>query len=403
MAIKEPCTLWTRLLFISMSVIKRLTLISDPTDEFPKNTNNSFKVRLPEPLSLQGEGWYATLMSLTVPDEGQSNAVIASDPHTKVIRYKHAISTRKWTDTGDPSTSAYLFIDTALSTKMIELEEIMNATQIVSTGSEFWKRVMQTLHDKIMTEVMKDQWNASVTEPDRKPIVFVNKHGMPQLSWKEESLLIKAIPKKDLLNNQQINMVEFYVNVDIALKFGLLRRKTGKTGYATSDFVLGPNLQYSLPTKTYGENTGPVGSRYRTYYNWEGDVYEGVNFSSRAFSIMTADNVKWMRLHQAFEWRLNNLDASFEKMVGTRKRTVMVYSDLVESTIVGSGKYPLLREVQLLRTGDGESTAEPLHHQWIKLRGQQLDIVEVEIASTSGPLAILPPGKTIVTIGLKQV
>ena len=386
-----------------MSEIKRLTLISDPTDEFPKNTNNSFKVRLPEPLSLQGEGWYASLMSLTVPDQGQSNAVIASDPHTKVIRYKHAISTRKWTDTGDPSTSGYLFIDTALSTEMIELEEIMNATQIVSTGSEFWKRVMQTLHDKIMTEVMKDQWNASVAEPDRKPIMFVNKHGMPQLSWKEESLLIKAIPKKDLLNNQQINMVEFYINVDIALKFGLLRRKTGKTGYATSDFVLGPNLQYSLPTKTYGENTGPVGSRYRTYYNWEGDVYEGVNFSSRAFSIITADNVKWMRLHQAFEWRLNNLDVSFEKMVGTRKRTVMVYSDLVESTIVGSGKYPLLREVQLLRNGDGESTAEPLHHQWIKLRGQQLDIVEVEIASTAGPLTILPPGKTIVTIGLKQV
>ena len=386
-----------------MSEIKRLTLISDPTDEFPKNTNNSFKVRLPEPLSLQGEGWYASLMSLTVPDQGQSNAVIASDPHTKVIRYKHPISTRKWTDTGDPSTSGYLSINTALSTKMIELEEIMNSTQIVSTGSEFWKRVMQTLHNKIMSEVMKDQWNASVAEADRKPIVFVNKHGMPQLSWKEESLLIKAIPKKDLLNNQQINMVEFYINVDIALKFALLRRKTGKTGYATSDFVLGPNLQYSLPTKTYGENTGPVGSRYRTYYNWEGDVYEGVNFTSRAFSIMTADNVKWMRLHQAFEWRLNNLDASFEKIVGTRKRTVMVYSDLVESTIVGSGKYPLLREVQLLRTGDGESTAEPLHHQWIKLRGQQLDIVEVEIASTSGPLAILPPGKTIVTIGLKQV
>ena len=386
-----------------MSEIKRLTLISDPTDEFPKNTNNSFKVRLPEPLSLQGEGWYASLMSLTVPDEGQSNAVIAADPHTKVIRYKHPISSRKWTDTGDPSTSGYLSINTALSTKMIELEEIMNSTQIVSTGSEFWKRVMQTLHNKIMTEVMKDQWNASVAEPDRKPIMFVNKHGMPQLSWKEESLLIKAIPKKDLLNNQQINMVEFYINVDIALKFGLLRRKTGKTGYATSDFVLGPNLQYSLPTKTYGENTGPVGSRYRTYYNWEGDVYEGVNFTSRAFSIMTADNVKWMRLHQAFEWQLNNLDASFEKIVGTRKRTVMVYSDLVESTIVGSGKYPLLREVQLLRTGDGESTAEPLHHHWIKLRGQQLDIVEVEIASTSGPLAILPPGKTIVTIGLKQV
>ena len=386
-----------------MSEIKRLTLISDPTDEFPKNTNNSFKVRLPEPLSLQGEGWHASLLSLTVPDQGQSNAVIASDPHTKVIRYKHPISTRKWTDTGDPSTSGYESIYTSLSTKMIELEEIMNATQIVSTGSQFWKRVMHTLHNKIMTEVMKDQWNASVAEADRKPIVFVNKHGMPQLSWKGESLVIEAIAKKNLMNNRQVSMVEFYINVDIALKFGLLRRKTGKTGYATSDFVLGPNLQYSLPTKTYDESTGPVGSRYRTYYNWEGDVYEGVNFIGSAFSIMTADNVKWLRLFPAFEWQLNNLDASFEKIVGTRKRTVMVYSDLVESTVVGSGKYPLLREVQLLRTGDGESTAEPLHHQWIKLRGQQLDIVEVEIASTAGPLTILPPGKTIVTIGLKQL
>ena len=386
-----------------MSEIKRLTLISDPTDEFPKNTNNSFKVRLPEPLSLPGAGWHASLMSLTVPDQGQSNAVIASDPHTKVIRYKHPISTRKWTDTGDPSTSGYESIYTSLSTKMIELEEIMNATQIVSTGSQFWKRVMHTLHNKIMTEVMKDQWNASVAESDRKPIVFVNKHGMPQLSWKGESLVIEAIAKKNLLNNRQVSMVEFYINVDIALKFGLLRRKTGKTGYATSDFVLGPNLQYSLPTKTYDESTGPVGSRYRTYYNWEGDVYEGVNFIGSAFSIMTADNVKWLRLFPAFEWQLYNLDASFEKIVGTSKRTVMVYSDLVESTVVGSGKYPLLREVQLLRTGDGESTAEPLHHQWIKLRGQQLHIVEVEIASTAGPLTILPPGKTIVTIGLKQL
>ena len=90
-----------------MSEIKRLTLISDPTDEFPKNTNNSFEVRLPEPLSLPGEGWYASLMSLTVPDEGQSNAIVAADPHAKVVRFTYPQMIRKWTDTGDPSTSAY--------------------------------------------------------------------------------------------------------------------------------------------------------------------------------------------------------------------------------------------------------------------------------------------------------
>ena len=380
-----------------MSEIKRLTLLSDPTDEFPKNANNSFKVRLPERLSLPGEGWHASLMSLTVPDQGQSNAIIAADPHTKVIKFKMSYVIRKWV------TGMYRFAEVKTVDCVLELEEIMNASQIVATGSQFWKRVMQEVHNKIMTELMKKQWDALLKDQDRKPIVFVKKHGMPQLSWKGESLVIEAIAKEELLNNRQINMVEFYINLDIALKFGLLRLKTGKTGNSQNDYLIGPNLQYSLPTKTYDETTGPVGSRYRTYYNWEGEVYEGVNYTSRAFTIVTADNVKWVRLHQAFEWQLNNLDASFEKIVGTRKRTVMVYSDLVESTVVGSGKYPLLREVQLLRTGEGESTAEPLHHQWIKLRGNQLDILEVEIASTSGPLAILPPGKTLVTIGLKKL
>ena len=386
-----------------MSEIKRLTLISDPTDEFPNNANNSFKVRLPERLTLPGEGWHASLMSLTVPDQGQSNAIIAADPHTKVVRFTYPQMVRTWTDTGDPSTSGYSKIEVPKVTSMLELEEIMNPSQIVSTGSQFWKRVMQEVHNKIMYTVMKDQWDALVRDRDKKPIVFVKKHGLPRLKWQGESLVIEAIPKKELLNMAQVNMVEFYINVDIAFKFGLLRLKTGKTGSSQNDYLLGPNLQYSLPTKTYDETTGPVGSRHRTYYNWEGDVYEGVNFTSRAFFIVTADNMKWMRLHQAFEWQLNNLDASFEKIVGTRRRTVMVYSDLVESTVVGSGKFPLLREVQLLRTGDGESTAEPLHHQWIKLRGNQLEIVEVEIASTSGPLAPLPPGKTLVTIGLKKL
>ena len=104
-----------------MSGIKRLTLISDPTDEFPNNANNSFKVRLPERLSLPGEGWHASLMSLTVPDQGQSNAVIAADPHTKVIRYIYPQMTRKWTDTGDPSTSWYFRIEVPKGTGMIEL------------------------------------------------------------------------------------------------------------------------------------------------------------------------------------------------------------------------------------------------------------------------------------------
>ena len=386
-----------------MSEIKRLTLVSDPTNEFPNNVNNSFKVRLPERLLLPGTGWHAALMSLTVPDQGQSNAIIAADPHTKVVRFKYPQIIRKWTDTGNPATSGYLRVESPLLNGQIELEDIMNASQIVATGTDFWKRVSQEVHNWTMKTLVAQQNNLLVNDGDSKPIVSIKKHAMPRLTWKEDALIIHGVPKKDLLNVGQINVVEFYINLDIALKFGLLKRKTGKTANVTGSFDLGPNLQFTNPSGTYNETTDPVGANQRQFYNWEGEQYMGVNYTSRAFTITTIENVVWMRLHMAFEWQINNLNASFEKIVGTRKRTVMVYSDLVESTVVGSGKYPLLREVQLLRTGDGESTAEPLHHQWIKVRGQQMDILEVEIASTHGPLAVLPPGKTLVTIGLKQL
>ena len=377
-----------------MSEIKRLTLISDPTDEFPNNANKSFKVRLPERLALPGAGWHASLMSLTVPDQGQSNAVIATDPHTKVIRFKFTEVIRWY------QLDSYRRVETPAIDAQIELEEIMNANQIVATGSMFWKRVMQEVHNKIMTIVAEKQKQLLVSRRDERPVVSVKKNAMPQLTWKDDTLMIHALAKKDAWNVNNVAMAEFLINLDIALKFGFVVEKIGQN---TTTYVMGSNLQYTLPKVTYDRHTMPTGDPFRTYYNWEDEQYVGVNYVSTPFTVVTLDKVKYLKLHLMFEWQLNNLNASFEKFVGTRKRTVMVYSDLVESSVVGSGKFPLLREVQLLRTGEGESKVEPLHHQWIKVRGNQLEILEVEIASTSGPLAILSPGKTLVTIGLKQL
>ena len=394
-----------RPLFI-MNEIKRLTLVSDPTNEFPNNANNSFKVRLPERLMLPGTGWHAALLSLTVPDQGQSNAVIAADPHTKVLKFKMTYVVRKFV------LNSYRRVETKTVDCEVELEEIMNASQIVSTGTQFWQRVMQEVNNKIMHNTMKEQIWRLINDPDEKPIVSAKKNALPRLTWRRSALVIQALSAKDLLKTDKSAITDLFINLAIALKFGLILEKTGQNN--TTTYEIGPNLQYTLPTSSYGSRTKPTGSQNRTPYDWEGEQYMGINpilvFGNTGsvtnhdpFHVVTHSGVKFVQLSLMVEWRLSNLDASFEKIVGTRKRTVMVYSDLVESTVVGSGKYPLLREVQLLRTGDGESTAEPLHHQWIKVRGQQMDILEVEIASTSGPLAILPPGKTLVTIGLKQL
>ena len=46
---------------------------------------------------------------------------------------------------------------------------------------------------------------------------------------------------------------------------------------------------------------------------------------------------------------------------------------------------------------------QPFHHEWIKLRSNRLEVIEVEIATPDGPLSILPPGKTIVTLEFRRV
>ena len=381
-----------------MSEIKRLTLISDPTDEFPNNANNSFKVRLPERLSLPGAGWHASLMSLTVPDQGQSNAVIATDPHTKVVKFSLTYLTRKWV------LGEYKRIEFKTKDYGVELEDVMNAKQSVTTGSEFWKRVMQEVHNKVMQSLMNEQDSALSFHGDEYPIVSVKKNWMPRMTWKDDVLVLHAVPKGDLLNANKSKVTSaFVMDPGIAERFGFVQQLQGVTGHE-----LGPNLQFTCPTVTYTNQTKPDSTipSARADLNWNGEHFVGTQPSDLTDDVMDqVFEVKGKRLHlsRMVEWQFNNLNASFEKIVGTSKRTLMVYSDLVESTVVGSGKYPLLREVQLLRTGEGESTADPLHHQWIKVRGQQLDILEVEIASTSGPLAILPPSKTLVTIGLKKL
>ena len=45
-------------------------LLSDVSEEFPKNTSSSFTVRLPEPLLLDEGKWVVRLLSLAMPGAG---------------------------------------------------------------------------------------------------------------------------------------------------------------------------------------------------------------------------------------------------------------------------------------------------------------------------------------------
>ena len=70
----------------------RITLISDPTDEFPNNKNNNFKVRLPAILNLPGDTWQVSLWSVSVADEGHSPTVLSSNQDIGLIKYCYTVT-----------------------------------------------------------------------------------------------------------------------------------------------------------------------------------------------------------------------------------------------------------------------------------------------------------------------
>ena len=134
-----------------------------------------------------------------------------------------------------------------------------------------------------------------------------------------------------------------------------------------------------------------------------GIIPRGLLGGTEIFKVKLGDGQAYLYLSRFVDWHFKNLNALFNTHVGGIKQTVMVYCDVVESTIVGAQKHSLLRKVELERKGEGRATIEPLHREWIKVRNQHIERVEVSLATPHGSLLGLPPGKTLITLGFRQV
>ena len=130
----------------------------------------------------------------------------------------------------------------------------------------FWQRVMQEVHNNVMKNLAQKQKDMLVSNRGERPVVIVKQYGMPRLKWKGDSLVIESLGRRDLFNQNQAAMVEFFINLDIALKLELVVAKSGLSN--TIKYVIGPNLQYTLPQSTYNEDTMHTGDPFRKYYNW---------------------------------------------------------------------------------------------------------------------------------------
>ena len=363
----------------------RLTVVSDATQEFPNNQNNRFKVRLPRPLTLPEGPWAMSLWSLSVPDEaveqklGQGSDMVCV--YACIVPRLSNVQGGKYTVIEGEDTH---------HTHRILLTDAFAGRP--KTGVEFWTRVHQRIQElralQLQTELEKD-----TTKRVQQPQAWI-----PTFRWEGDDWILQA--------NQMVPFTfkthgfPFAISLKIAQTFGFVKQDP-----VTKKWSLGPNLVPSYPVY----ESFPVAMVDFTTYKPQGPTLYlphkwNTDHSTKWewFRVYDSGSNDRLALSNGLEWRFTHLNRSFARLTN-QLETVMVYTDAVQSNAVNHRQVPLLRSLHLHRRGRGRVTVEPLHREWSPLNGQTLELLEIQLATPSGPLTDLSPGQTIVTLGLKPI
>jgi len=329
--------------------------------EFPDNQSNAFKVRLPEPLRLMGDNWQVGLSSLSLPDTDVNLSKLAN-PNEYIFGescYVIDYGSTRWTRTHN-----------------LRMDTLTKNRWPISDGVSFMKAILKWV-DKTFNEEWWVRYGFWYLEN--------NKNTCLKWTWQGEDLFLDNNNVARFEISSSVFVPSMGINLKVCLKMGWFE-KNGNSGYK-----LGPNLQMSFPN-------GKIPAKN------EADYLSGTDplyFKSDT----DAAGTTWMLLSMRVNWTFTNLNHAFRSVVGEPTRTLHIYSDVGSSTMMGDKIVDLLREVKYNRTTRGQVYFEPHHIQYIPVRREVMDIIEVQVAETAGTsddLAQFGPGHTLLTLHFKQ-
>ena len=327
--------------------------------EFPNNTSNSFKIRLPHPIRLEGGGWKVGLVAVSLPDPTSQVPQLMKDPD-------HAMFRTYWVADNTTIVDGKRVFDASFQSKDLRREDLETLD-----GKGFMNTVKAFFDKKKIEKVLSSRWK--IADADGK------NHTTVHFEWQGDDLV---------MHNPDVTMEKwtdnsyypaFFVDADLAVDMGWFKLlPNGKYG-------LGPNLTIEIPDGVIPTpiDTG-IGST-------PGDEFWRYGSGSGL-----------IRMTLTCNWRFINLNTSFNNVLGSTKRSLFIYSHVGGSGVVGNQVTDLLREVNYEREGKGSQYFEPLHIQYIPVRKDTIDIIETQVAETTGDLTQFGPGNTIVTLHFKK-
>ena len=321
--------------------------------EFPNNKANHYKIRLPQAIRLEGSGWQVGLSAISLPD-ASINLEPFKELDNPLLRAKWLLIKERKSDDSYTTSSA----ETNLT-----FQDILHDNNIVD-GLSFMRAL-----------IFKFAQVTNFKSPPGYLREFANgKTCSYEFKWEGQDLVLDNT-KLDTSYVKGVGdpyLMSF--NEKLALQMGWIKPKG-------NGYIVGPNMkmEFFRAVKTFPNDTSD--SRWWRYFV----VEDGV-----------------LKLSLFCNWRFTNFNSAFQNVIGNEKRSLFVYSDVGGSSVVGDQVTDLLREINFSRTGKGAQYFEPLHIQYIPVRKETLDIIEVQVAETTGELVKFGDGNTVVTIHLKK-
>ena len=206
---------------------QRFTFISDPTAEFPNNTNQKFKVRLPLPLRLEGQ-WDASLWSLSVPDQELQNTTLFQDTSQVILDFKFTIYRLSgWSN----SAKKYQTLVTVPKNETLTVKDVLNESTPAQTGVEFWQNCLRMMDETIMREMLEVK-----TDYSHVPVALPQAW-KPTFKWDGEDLVLEAVSKDNVVTSgaSPTPYSWFAMSDSLAVAFGFIQYSKVFNTYILAD------------------------------------------------------------------------------------------------------------------------------------------------------------------------
>ena len=324
------------------------------TNEFPSNQPNHFKNRLPYPLQLNEPGWKVGMSSISLPEA----------PRKKNLKDRFLFRIQ-WLELVDPEYDFY-------GEELVHIREgdfevpPKNGTELFNMVRN---RYLSALNDRTISDLEFNKKN----NPDELSYMVMNR------AENGQCVIDNSRTSTSIQINNSPRYPKFSIGIELAkaMRWVKAAMVNGQPGY-----VLGPNLRKEFPENVVPEAT---------------DVVKVENNGEEMFFKVDPDVVN---LSAFINWVFVDLDNAYERAFGNNRRSMHLYSNAGRSMIVGNQVTDLMREVPYALE---ERHFEPNTIQYLPVRSDGIDIIELQVSENDGKLVEFSPGVTSVTLHFKKV